>query len=553
MTDDDILQHWSSSHAILPEYQAAAGMVCVPQRWMRSTLFLSHAREISELCGSELSRIEAGGDSLVRSMVLGLIDYSYNLHGDLDQALNQQDILSGKNILEHVMKVYHALEPWKKPMFTLSLQIMSSLAERGAVSAKLVEIVDRSLHCRQVQVTSLNLILSYSAHLIRVKAQGASGATRQNEDLPYSEALRKFYECFETFLDDHKENALNATFVEPNRFYWARTVGRSECPHFLVDNVDTHAVNWYIALLNSALGVHVPRQAVYWDDFAPPVVDFWAGLADETWEAFRDPKHFGSSWQGNPRIVRGGNQLLKNRNLTGGYLPHNPPRERNHKTTCLGAAMNKDLRPASRFANEAVNPNAPAQQRVCIAQYLERFSWCFSQDFFVQKCFECLNSEQKPEHVGVRAALETLFGAYKLNASNAVPEEVESYIEYCYKDDMYMHLDIEATSRFFMWIGVVRPTSTDARSMDPISHTEAPEYDWFPQDATEDQDGDLRLALALSLAERDGSSSQKRSRVASLGEAFMKIPWACGACTFINEPMHSSCSICDTQRAVSCQ
>ena len=32
-------------------------------------------------------------------------------------------------------------------------------------------------------------------------------------------ALLRFFECFEDFLDDHKENAFNAVFQEPARFY----------------------------------------------------------------------------------------------------------------------------------------------------------------------------------------------------------------------------------------------------------------------------------------------------------------------------------------------
>lgn len=411
-------------------------------------------------------------------------------------------------------------------------------------------------------MTSLSVVLSYSAFLIHSKSQtqtdnahqeiGSEGAAPHG--LPYSAALRKFYECFESFLDDHKENAMNATFVEPNRFYWARTAGRHETPVFLTDNVDTHAVNWYIALLNSALGVHVPRQAIYWDDFPAPVVDFWAGLSDEAWEAFRDPDHFGSSWRGIPRIARGGSQLIRNRNLLGGYLPHNPPCERNHKTTCLGAAMNADLRPASRFANEAVNPAAPVQQRVCFARYLERFAWCFSRAFFVRKCFEALNSEQKPEHAGVRAAMETLFAEYRLHSSSGVPADVESYVEHCYADDMYMELGIEKTARFFEWLGIVKPAGDINTSAEALGSSASTSMlgclDGLPQgDIGGDDDEELQLGLALSLAECRGMDTQMVRNARAWPE---REPWSCAACTFINEPSYLSCDICATQRAVAC-
>merc|ERR1719161_2191258 len=295
-----------------------------------------------------------------------------------------------------------------------------------------------------------------SPHQPPSEGSGANGGS--SGDGARIAALRKFYECFESYLDDHKENALNASFVEPTRFYWAKTSGRWECPGFLVDNVETHAINWYIALLNSALGVQVPRLATYWDDFPPPVVDFWAGLTDQAWLRFRDPDHFGTGWRGIPGLGRDSDPdhwLFKSRTLRGGYLPHNPPRERDHKTTCLGAAMNGDLRPASRFANEAVNPAAPRQQRECFAVYLERFAWFFSRGFFVRKCFEALNSEQKPEHAGVRSALEDLFAEYRRCPGSGVSEEATSYVEHCYTDDMYMELSIDRTARFFAWLGVV--------------------------------------------------------------------------------------------------
>merc|ERR1711972_1217739 len=162
----------------------------------------------------------------------------------------------------------------------------------------------------------------------------------------------------------------------------------------------------------------------------------------------------------------GGKRYIKHATLPSGYLPHNPPRERNRKGKCLGACMNMDIKPASRFANEAVNPAAPAVQRVCIARYLERFAYFFSKTFFVRKCFETLNSEQKPEHVGVRAALRTLFEAYRRESFSGVACETESYVDHCYADDMYVTLDLDKTARFLAWLGVVLPPGHYTKNQD---------------------------------------------------------------------------------------
>jgi hypothetical protein len=146
---------------------------------------------------------------------------------------------------------------------------------------------------------------------------------------------------------------------------------------------------------------------------------------------------------------------------------------------------------------------------------LERFAWCFSRDFFVRKCFEWLNSEQKPELVGVRAAMETLFAAYRLHPGHGVPEDVGSYIEYCYADDMYMQLDTEKTAQFFAWLGVVQPagaysisshTIPDLRSNLPTFETD------LLHDASDDED--LRRALALSLLDQGDDDEGVRQALA---------------------------------------
>lgn len=59
------------------------------------------------------------------------------------------------------------------------------------------------------------------------------------------------------------------------------------------------------------------------------------------------------------------------------------------------------IKPAKKLANECVNP-ARRDLRSPVAVYLEKFCYFFSRGFFVQKAFETLYSEFKPEHVGFR-------------------------------------------------------------------------------------------------------------------------------------------------------
>jgi hypothetical protein len=153
--------------------------------------------------------------------------------------------------------------------------------------------------------------------------------------------LRRFYDCFEDFLDDHKEHAFSASFMEPARCYLA-TGGFA---HWLADNVDTHSNNWHIALLNAALGVHVPLLGNYWDDFPPPVVDFWAGLKPQAWDFFRDPAHFGNGWRGIPGLQKQSKKLVA-RKVETGRLPISAG-GMGKRGSCLGQSLDVRVRQAS--------------------------------------------------------------------------------------------------------------------------------------------------------------------------------------------------------------
>jgi hypothetical protein len=154
----------------------------------------------------------------------------------------------------------------------------------------------------------------------------------------YEAALRRFYDCFEDFLDDHKEHAFSASFMEPARCYLA-TGGFA---HWLADNVDTHSNNWHIALLNAALGVHVPLLGNYWDDFPPPVVDFWAGLKPQAWDFFRDPAHFGNGWRGIPGLQKQSKKLVA-RKVETGRLPISAG-GMGKRGSCLGQSLDVRVR-----------------------------------------------------------------------------------------------------------------------------------------------------------------------------------------------------------------
>ena len=576
--DEKVLEHWSKINRILPVYMKAAQQICVNSEWMVATKILRQIKDMKQ--GAFKDELKHVGED-PSPFILGVIKRAYRLDSD-HKAQQQLDLLSQQPILPKIKQVYSGLEGWKKPPFLLSLKIIDQVErDTGAIAAKLSEVVDRAMHCRQVQVKSFQLIVSHASRLLsaeQMRAQalsnipdggefpvvevarmareeldlsqgpvsatiyeachamqivtehqnvkdlaaivykeiivrraqrgddgniddeddeendddlqgssGGGGSEKGGREEKFVAALKRFYECFEDFLDDHKENAFNAAFQEPARFYFAFA---HQDQQWRKDNVDSkfktglsrlimyllchcldrlmhstlhhcmeifitfithiyrherfeyftnqaHANNWPLALLNAALNVQIPLLAAYWDNWPQCTCDFWAGLTDNAWHHFADPSHFGNSYQGIPALRNGKNFIKRKVALV--QLPEG----------------NRDINPAKRFANEHVKEGSNVHFQEKIAVYLERFSYFFSRDFFVKKAFETLNSEFKPEHVGFRKAAQTLFMTYRREQGSIEDDE---FVQYCYTDDMYTELDLDKTERFFVWLGVLKPS-----------------------------------------------------------------------------------------------
>ena len=306
---------------------------------------------------------------------------------------------------------------------------------RTKVEIEAIMDVQKKKRAHHKDIDKLTLHIDDGASVVKrlpsIKRSYSSG-----EDLEsYTNALQRFYEIMEDYIDDHKENAFQSSFVEPSEFYFHfknRREGWNE------DNVVTHSINYYLTLLNSTVGVHLPMLPAYWENWPETVCDFWAGLSDEAWEQFSAINHFGISYEGISELKNHAKKYIKNGNIPRAQFPKGsrPP-------------------PAKEFANNNVNPNGNANHRKALALYIERFASFFKLNFFVYKAFNKLYSEEKPEHAGFRRACATLYNVYRNEQS---PDYEEEFIEYCFKDEMFMELDIERVARFFVWLGVVKPT-----------------------------------------------------------------------------------------------
>eukprot|EP00397_Hematodinium_sp_SG-2012_P006885 GEMP01006922.1.p1 GENE.GEMP01006922.1~~GEMP01006922.1.p1 ORF type:complete len:613 (+),score=166.20 GEMP01006922.1:1003-2841(+) len=429
---------------------------------MCDTMLMRQIRDATRIFKHELDQIKKDGpEGRFDKALDAAIKKAYGTTNPREQT----DILSGQPVFGKVKQVYSTLEEWKKPYMAHAVELLVQLEpNKSSIVAKLSEVVDRALHCRQVQIKSFNLVISHSYRLVlslsdhlntdkNVKAAKKKRIVKTNDLEDYDTALVRFYECMEDYVDDHKENAFKSSFMEPARLYYFIASNTTA-----YDNVDTHGVNWYVSFLNSTLNVHLPILAAYWDTWPNATTDFWVGLNGKAWEEFSADNHFGMQFQGIGPFKKDKESLksafVQDISVQNASWPRG----------------NGDVNPAKHFANEAVNPNNKIQKKLAV--YAERFAHFFDREYFVKKAFNKLNSEEKPEHAGFRKACETLYAKYRVEQAAAFPAAYfdkkelpagtleDTLIEHAFHDDMYIEFAVENIDRFFVWLGVMKPSAS---------------------------------------------------------------------------------------------
>lgn len=204
-------------------------------------------------------------------------------------------------------------------------------------------------------------------------------------------------------------------------------------------------MNWYLALLHATLGVQLPILPKYSDRDKIGVIPFWNGLSPAAVEVFHDPAHFGRDFEGISSFKGEKNRkkMLKTR-------VHDD----------LFGQMPRDV------GNEALNHATNSNKRNRFATYAQHFAYFFSRDFLVKKCFETLNAESKPEHMGFRKACDTMYEIFRFQWDI----EAETLVEYAYTDDWFIDLDLDKVSRFFAWLGVIKKTPADIEYLSVVPH-----------------------------------------------------------------------------------
>ena len=425
---------------VKPEFEAALASVCLSPRLIQTTGLDRVARHLQQLKTT---------NAKAHDRLTSRDGYESALKAAVKKAYPSQDpsrvrdLANGVHLLPTLSRLHTAPVAY-------AMHVMVKSDAPDTLLAKLSEAADRAHRCHSAQMQARHLLLGHASRLLERAEQpgqrrgaesgegGAAAAERRA-------AQERFEACFEALVDEWKQNAFASAFVEPARCYFDRLNA-----HHGRDHVNVHGLNWYLVLLNEAVGFRLPLvpdedepEGEFWKGLA----DHWAGLDDAAWGAFAAPANFGKGFEGIAALKKGAAARVDTRWLGGrraeGAFRYNggaqPP-----PTNALRGALRRD-----------------PKLRAALAVYVERFCSFFSAERLAPKAFEILNAESRPEHAGVRGAMETLYAAYR--AEYAL--EAETLVEHVYEDEYYTALDGAAVRRFLGWTGVLSLGDADAAEL----------------------------------------------------------------------------------------
>ena len=425
---------------IKPEFQAALASVCLSPRLIQTTGLDRVARHLQQLKKT---------DAKAHDRLTSRDGYESALKAALKKAYPSQnptqvrDLANGVHLLPTLSRLHTAPVAY-------AMHVMVKSDAPDTLLAKLSEAADRAHRCHSAQMQARHLLLGHASRLLERAEQPGQRRGVENGDGGAAAAERRaaqerFEACFEALVDEWKQNAFASAFVEPARCYFDRLRA-----HHGRDHVNVHGLNWYLVLLNEAVGFRlplVPHEDEPEGEFWKGLADHWAGLDDAAWDAFAAPANFGKGFKGIAALKRGAAARVDTRWLGGrraeGAFRYNggaqaPP------TDALRGALRRD-----------------PKLRAALAVYVERFCSFFSAERLAPKAFEILNAESRPELAGVRGAMETLYAAYR--AEHAL--EAETLVEHVYADEYYTALDGAAVRRFLGWTGVLSLGDADAAEL----------------------------------------------------------------------------------------
>jgi hypothetical protein len=403
------------------EFAAAQAMICVAPASMARSMMLSLIAEWRPSAGSD--KVEN-----FKARLTKMISKAYNIRGG-----------GSKSIFHKIVGFWHGLSEWRKSILTHAVGLITERCEPSGIMALLDEVEPLMERCQSAKNAAFNRF---------VVAASARGGLPEPDLGGEGEAGARLQQIFDAYVDLHKRKAYASAFLHPAMAYWRARGNRVGEEH-----VEVHGTNWYMALVNSGLGVQLPELPAYDDtDHFHDVVPFWdggQGMRDAWEKHFSRPEKFGQPYMSVPRHRTSALQISR--------FPSN-----------FQAGLPREL--ASRAASTSAGER---KFREASAIYLERFAHFFTRDFFVRKAFETCQAEETNEaaFAGFSRCCDTLFEAYcrehpsvRAEIRGASPgEEHAGPLKRWLYDECYMEFDQERCTRFFAFLGFLKPVPQPQR------------------------------------------------------------------------------------------
>jgi len=351
MRSCEAVQEWTREVGALPyEYQRVADQIVIVPELMGTSRMQIDMKELLREGEPPLS---------FKATLVQCIQHAFNLESE---AAVQELFLSTSrfgiensagNPYTSGMKLFRDLQ-WRGKYLHAALYKMRESDSTGL--AVLMAYMNRASNsCHSAKVWFLSDVMRRAMpDPLEAASKDASGRAAQ--------ARQRLFTAGWYLVDELKEKAFMSTFEEPTKMYF-RAVG----DQVGFDHVQVHGANWYLALLMSTLKVSCPRQP-HIHDGCTWFADFLeADLGDALNQYWQD-QYLGRSFEG-LSFTRSLRVQKKMPAYTFIFQGSNP----------------------KEMANNALNPFPEnAARRAHFARYLERFAHYFSEDFVLERLWQCL-------------------------------------------------------------------------------------------------------------------------------------------------------------------
>ncbi|GAB5364486.1 hypothetical protein AAMO2058_000974700 [Amorphochlora amoebiformis] len=436
-TSEQIVAKWASATKIMPEYKKYHNQIVVADEWMIHTRLRRLMTDLDKYFqGSKESKDKYQQRKFYEEQLKNLIAKAYNC--DAKEAAKKRDIAASINIYNTFCSLWSKMV-WRRPLLTLAVELYGKYGEADDIMSSFGTTCYLAQNCITAKRIAFNFILA-AAHRSTMEAEAKENGKKTTKKeakidgskMTYPEARERIYEMMEIYLDQHKEYAIKSSVLEPTKYCYEK-MGQTHNR----DSNDVHGYNYPAAILLSALHVQLPMIPMMGDTWPDQgFLDVWdvKGDIDKLWDLFKKPINFGRAYTG----MRKDLEKLKLKGF---------PKSGTFKT--IGSAKTP-----KNIANIAVDPDAKYKDvRKHIGEnYIKKFAYFFSKDFFLKKCFEVLNQESLPEYYGFRSVFQRAFDEYKKDRKEIKEEKV---LEWLY-DEYFIEIQIDRVWELFTFLGVTK-------------------------------------------------------------------------------------------------